>query len=86
MDIVMPEMDGMMATRQLRAQPGPNAQTPVLAMTAVHQPEDRAACLAAGMQGMVSKPLQANDLLQALADIATHAPPTVETQHTGGAA
>ena len=39
---------------------------PVLAMTAINQPEDRAACLAAGMNGMVSKPLRASELMHAL--------------------
>lgn len=66
MDIIMPNMDGMSATRALRAQAGPNAQTPVLAMTAINQPEDRAACLAAGMNGMVCKPLRASELMHAL--------------------
>lgn len=69
MDIVMPEMDGMRATQTLRAQAGPNAHTPVLAMTAIHQPEDRQACLAAGMNGMVAKPLRAAELTQALASV-----------------
>ena len=53
----------------LRAQAGPNAHTPALAMTAIHQPEDRQACLAAGMNGMVAKPLRAAELTQALASV-----------------
>jgi CheY-like chemotaxis protein/signal transduction histidine kinase len=69
MDIIMPDIDGMTATRQLRAQAGPNAQTPVLAMTGVEQPEDRVACLAAGMQGLVSKPLRETELLHALLQV-----------------
>lgn len=85
MDILMPQMDGMQATRELRAQTGPNMHTPVVAMTAIHQPEDRAACLAAGMQGMVSKPLQAKDLLIALAQIAAPTPPATNNAKEGAA-
>lgn len=66
MDILMPELDGMSATRALRAQNGPHAHTPVLAMTGIDQPENRMACLAAGMNGLLNKPLRANELLQAM--------------------
>ena len=69
MDILMPELDGMSATRALRAQSGPHAHTPVLAMTGIDQPEDRIACLAAGMNGLLNKPLRANELLQAMAAV-----------------
>jgi len=69
MDIMMPEMDGMRATEVLRAQGGRNAQTPVLAMTAINQPEDRVACLAVGMNGLVSKPLRATELMQAMTEV-----------------
>jgi CheY-like chemotaxis protein len=69
MDIVMPDTDGMTATRQLRAHDGPNVQTPVLAMTGVEQPEDRVACVAAGMQGLVNKPLRETELLHAFVQV-----------------
>lgn len=66
MDIVMPEMDGMTATRLLRAQAGPHARVPVVAMTGIDQPEDRLACEQAGMNGLLNKPLRANELQHAV--------------------
>jgi signal transduction histidine kinase/CheY-like chemotaxis protein len=57
MDMQMPELDGAGATRALRAMPGPAARVPVVAMTANVRPEDREACLAAGMDDYLAKPL-----------------------------
>ncbi|KAK0339471.1 hypothetical protein LTR94_034383, partial [Friedmanniomyces endolithicus] len=47
MDVRMPELDGRETTRRLRAGSGPNAKTPVIAVTADTAPEDVAACKAA---------------------------------------
>ena len=66
MDIIMPQMDGMTATRILRAQTGPHARVPVVAMTGIDQPEDRLACEQAGMNGLLNKPLRANELQHAV--------------------
>ena len=55
MDIQMPRLDGMAASRQIRAQLG--AELPIVAMTANAFGEDRAACLAAGMNDHVAKPV-----------------------------
>jgi len=57
MDVQMPEMDGLAATRAIRALEGPLARLPIVAMTANAREEDRLACLQAGMDGYVSKPI-----------------------------
>jgi len=65
MDMQMPEMDGLEATRRLRALPR-SAHTPVIAMTASAFSDDRAACLAAGMNDHVAKPVDPGVLFAAL--------------------
>jgi two-component system sensor histidine kinase/response regulator len=67
MDMQMPELDGAGATRAIRALPGPAARIPVVAMTANVRPEDRAACLDAGMDDYLAKPLDVATLQAALA-------------------
>jgi len=62
MDIQMTEMDGLAATRAIRALPGAAAATPILAMTANVMPEQRAQYLAAGMAGVVTKPIDPDQL------------------------
>ena len=56
MDMQMPEIDGLEATRQLR-RTARTARTPILAMTANSFGEDREACMSAGMDDFVSKPV-----------------------------
>jgi signal transduction histidine kinase/ActR/RegA family two-component response regulator len=66
MDVYMPGMDGREATRRLRAYPGPNQATPVIAITASATAKDWEACLAAGMSGHVAKPIEPAQLYAAL--------------------
>ena len=66
MDVQMPELDGIEASRQIRALPG-LSRLPIIAMTANAFAEDRAACLAAGMNDHVAKPVHAATLYDTLA-------------------
>ena len=69
MDVQMPEVDGLEATRRLRAA-GFDAQTlPIVALTANAYAEDIAACLAAGMQAHISKPVRLRDLEALASDL-----------------
>jgi CheY-like chemotaxis protein len=65
MDLHMPEVDGLEATRRLRAQPA-TAHLPIIALTAAVLDAERAQAHAAGMNGFVSKPAGEGDLLRAL--------------------
>ncbi len=66
MDIKMPVMDGVAATRAIRALPGPTGRVPIIALTANAEPEDADGYLAAGMNGVVEKPMKPEHLLAAL--------------------
>lgn len=68
MDVQMPGMDGLEATRHIRGLPGPTARIPIVAFSASAMPEDEAACRAAGMDGMLPKPAT----LRGLSDILRH--------------
>ncbi len=66
MDIQMPVMDGLSATKALRASDSINAKTPVVAMTANAMMGDRETCLAAGMSDYISKPIDPRALYCAI--------------------
>ena len=68
MDVMMPEMDGLTATRVIRAMDRPDADVPIIAMTANLFAEDVAACTEAGMDAHIPKPLERARMVQIIAD------------------
>ncbi|WP_451975124.1 response regulator [Azospirillum endophyticum] len=93
MDVQMPVMDGLTATRRIRQLSGPTARIPIVALTANAMQGDAAICLEAGMDDYLSKPINARKLLDVLArflqpaphraieaavQVATSLPPTIE--------
>ncbi len=73
MDLQMPGIDGLEATRQIRAAEAGERRTPIVALTANAFAEDREACLAAGMDDFLVKPLDRNRLAAVLAELAGRA-------------
>ncbi|MFM9880103.1 MAG: response regulator [Burkholderiaceae bacterium] len=80
MDLNMPELDGLEATRLIQANHG-SAAPPVIALTAAASPEDRARCEAAGMQDYLAKPLHVAALAQALEKWAAAVQPALQAVH-----
>ncbi len=66
MDCQMPEMDGFRATAAIRAAEPPGRRIPIIAITAHASAEDEQACLSAGMDDYLSKPLMLNTLAEKL--------------------
>ncbi|HSV27953.1 MAG TPA: response regulator, partial [Candidatus Omnitrophota bacterium] len=67
MDMQMPEMDGLEATRRIRALDGPSAGVPIVALTANAMKGDDERCLAAGMDAHVPKPIRPEQLFATIA-------------------
>ena len=84
MDINMPVMDGLAATRAIRAMPGKVASLPVLVLTADAMAESQAQSLAAGANGFLTKPLQFAQLQACLAQYTGLEPIATPDQNPGG--
>lgn len=67
MDVRMPELDGIAATRRIRGLAGARSRVPVIALTADLAGEDRAVCQAAGMTDCLAKPVKRQELAAAIA-------------------
>jgi signal transduction histidine kinase/ActR/RegA family two-component response regulator/HPt (histidine-containing phosphotransfer) domain-containing protein len=70
MDMHMPGMDGLAATTAIRAGTGINGRTPIVAVTANASDQDRLACIRAGMNGFLSKPVGLEQLRAMLSEFA----------------
>jgi len=69
MDVQMPQLDGLEATRRIRAEVPSDRQPRIVAMTASVLIEDRAACSRAGMDAYLPKPVRKRELLAVLASL-----------------
>jgi CheY-like chemotaxis protein len=78
MDVQMPSMDGMTATRHIRALDPPRCEIPILAMTANVYAEQISAFLQTGMSGHIGKPFRRDELLAAVARAVPQAEPPPE--------
>jgi len=74
MDIQMPELDGVQATKQIRAMPPPKCDIPIIALTAHALTGAREEYLAAGMNDYISKPVSPTLLLSKLTELAKTLP------------
>ncbi len=67
MDIMMPVMDGLTASKKIRAMERPDAKTiPIIAMTANAFKEDAERCIIAGMNANLAKPLEIDKIISAI--------------------
>jgi PAS domain S-box-containing protein len=69
MDIQMPELDGLDASRRICERWSPGDRPRIIAMTANAMPEDREACFSAGMDDYLAKPIRPDELARALRDV-----------------
>lgn len=72
MDVQMPVMDGLEATRQIRArEQRAGGHVPIVALTANTSPQDQQMCLQAGMDDYIAKPVDINKLFATLQRVST---------------
>lgn len=74
MDCQMPEMDGLEATRRIRAAASGGRRVPIVALTASVEPADQGLCFEAGMDGFLQKPVSLEAMRQVLAKFARYGP------------
>lgn len=72
MDMQMPVLNGLEATRLIRQISGPLAHIPIIALTANASENDKQECLAAGMNGFITKPFHIDEITQTLARTLPH--------------
>ena len=85
MDVEMPEMDGLEATRQIHRRWPPERRPHIVAVTANALPGERELCIQAGMDGYIAKPIRLEELSAALARVerrtdGAHPEPAVDAQ------
>lgn len=71
MDVRMPQMDGLEATRRIRTLAGCHGQVPIVALTAYTSPEQLAQCQDAGMDGHIPKPVDYETLIREIDNVVT---------------
>jgi CheY-like chemotaxis protein len=84
MDVQMPEMDGVEATRRIRAQWPASQQPCIIAMTACAMEGDRQWCLSAGMDDYIGKPVRVEELMGKLYQVTARRPRGEAQQAVGG--
>jgi len=84
MDVQMPELDGLEATRQIRALPGPAGRTPIVGMTAHTFAQDQEACLNVSMDDYISKLVDRAELIAKLRYWTAHGGQVVQDTVVGG--
>jgi CheY-like chemotaxis protein len=73
MDVQMPVLDGLMATRLIREEEsGGNKHVPIIALTAYGSEQSERPCLEAGMDGFVTKPVRADELARIISQVSKH--------------
>ncbi len=70
MDVQMPELDGLQATRKIRAAEDAHRRVTIIALTAHAMQGDKQRCLDAGMDGYLTKPVNPNELDRILSSLA----------------
>lgn len=76
MDCQMPEMDGIEATRRIRAFGGERSRVPIIALTATAKDEDRERCVAAGMNAFMTKPVERSEFKRTVEEVLARASET----------